>query len=55
MTLLADSKGPDQTVDAQVDLCLHCPHMPEGMFLHGVAQSDPGFCCLLIYSTEGFC
>ena len=38
MILLADSEGPDQTVDAQASLGLHCLHMLEDMFSHGTAQ-----------------
>ena len=39
MILLADSEGPDQTcADAQADLGLRCPHMPEDTVSHGVAQ-----------------
>ena len=30
--LLVDSEGPDQTADAQADLGLRCPHMPEDTF-----------------------
>ena len=30
--LLAKSEGPDQTADAQADLSLCCPHMPEDTF-----------------------
>ena len=33
MILLADSDGPDETV--QADLGLHSPHMPEETFSHG--------------------
>ena len=29
--LLADSESPNQTVDAQVDLVLHCMRIPEDM------------------------
>ena len=32
-----DSKGPD----AQADLGLRCPHMPEDTFSHGIAQLGP--------------
>ena len=36
MILLADSEGPVQTADVQVDLGLRCPHMPDDTFLHDV-------------------
>ena len=41
ITLLADSECPGQTArsaDAQADLGLHCPHMPEDTFSLGAAQ-----------------
>ena len=41
MILLADSEGPDQTADAQVDLGLHCPHKPKDMFSHRVVHIIP--------------
>ena len=37
--LVADNEGPDQTRgDAQADLGLRCPHMPEGTLSHGAAH-----------------
>ena len=40
MILLAVSEGPEQGCgDAQVELSLHCLHMPEDMFLHSIAMS----------------
>ena len=38
MILLADSKVPEQTMDAQADLGLRCQHMHEDTFSHGVAS-----------------
>ena len=38
MILFMDSGNPDQTVDTQADLGLHCPNMPENTFSHGVVQ-----------------
>ena len=39
MILLADNWGPDYTArNAQADMDLRCPHMPEDTFLHGTAQ-----------------
>ena len=40
MILLVDSECPDQTADAQADLGLCYPHMPEDMFLYGVYTND---------------
>ena len=38
MILLGDSGGSDQTVDAQADLGLCCPHMPKDTLLNVIAQ-----------------
>ena len=38
MSLLVKSEGPDQTTEAQANLGLHYPHIPEDTFLHGRAQ-----------------
>ena len=45
MILFVDSKGPDQTVQADLGLC--CSHMPEDTFSHGVAQMKV-YCSILI-------
>ena len=38
MILIGDSEGPDQIADAQADLGLCCPHIPEDTFPHGAAH-----------------
>ena len=38
--LLADSEVPNHCADAQTDLGLHCPHMLEDTFSHGVTQMN---------------
>ena len=38
MILLSDSEDPNQTANAQSDLGLRCPHMPEYTFSHGEAR-----------------
>ena len=37
MIPLVESEGPDQTAEAQADLGLRRPHMPEDTFSHGPA------------------
>ena len=32
------SEGPDHSADAQADLSLRCPHIPEDTFSHGAAH-----------------
>ena len=51
MILLIDSEGPDQTVQADLGLC--CPHMPEDMFSHGMAQYDLSVLNIHLYHSLG--
>ena len=44
LILLVDNECPGQTVDAQADLGLCCPHMHKEMFSHGAAQMDLKIC-----------
>ena len=53
MNMEADSEGPDQTAQAQSDLGLRFPHIPEGTFSLQMPKIGRGFSNLSTLQEPG--